>query len=89
MAAIGRLMDSLRAKSPEKIGDAAVTNTVQYDGGGVLEFHTERGGKVIVRPSGTEPKIKLYLSVREDSEAAADQSLEWLAAGAKALMSLV
>lgn len=89
MAAIGRLMDSLRAKSPEKIGDAAVTNTVQYDGGGVLEFHTERGGKVIVRPSGTEPKIKLYLSVREGSEAAADQSLEWLAAGAKALMSLV
>ena len=29
----------------------------------VLEFRAERG-KAIVRPSGTEPKLKLYLSAR-------------------------
>lgn len=86
MEAMGRLMDGLRAKSPEKIGADTVTDTVRHDGGGVLEFHTERGGKVIVRPSGTEPKIKLYLSVRADSGAAADQALDRLAAGAKTLM---
>ena len=86
MEAMNRLMDALRAKSPEKIGDAAVANTVQYDGGGVLEFHTEKGGKVIVRPSGTEPKIKLYLSVREDSEAKAQAALEELSAAASKLM---
>ena len=86
MEAMGQLMDGLRAKSPEKIGDAAVTGTAQYDGGGVLEFHTERGGKVIVRPSGTEPKIKLYLSVREDSEARAQAALEELSAAASRLM---
>ncbi len=86
MEAMNRLMDALRAKSPEKIGDAAVTNTVQYDGGGVLEFHTEKGGKVIVRPSGTEPKIKLYLSVREDSEEKAQAALEELSAAASKLM---
>ena len=68
MEAMAKLMDGLRAKSPEKIGGSAVTDTVQYDGGGVLEFHTANGGKVIVRPSGTEPKIKLYLSVRAASE---------------------
>ena len=86
MEAMNRLMDALRNQSPEKIGDAAVTNTVQYDGGGVLEFHTEKGGKVIVRPSGTEPKIKLYLSVREDSEAKAQAALEELSAAASKLM---
>ncbi len=86
MEAMNRLMDALRSRSPEKIGDAAVTNIVQYDGGGVLEFHTEKGGKVIVRPSGTEPKIKLYLSVREDSEAKAQAALEELSAAASKLM---
>ncbi len=86
MEAMNRLMDALRNQSPEKIGDAAVTNIVQYDGGGVLEFHTEKGGKVIVRPSGTEPKIKLYLSVREDSEAKAQAALEELSAAASKLM---
>ena len=88
MEAMAKLMDSLRARSPERIGDDAVTDTVHYDGGGVLEFHTGSGGKVIVRPSGTEPKIKLYLSVRADSGAAADRALEALTAGAKALMEV-
>lgn len=87
MEAMTRLMDGLRARSPEKIGDSAVTDTVLYDGGGVLEFHTGSGGKVIVRPSGTEPKMKLYLSVRADGEAAADRLLEELTAGARALMN--
>lgn len=86
MVAMQRLMDSLRNKSPEKIGSAAVTNTVHHDGGSVLEFHTERGGKVIVRPSGTEPKIKLYLSVCEDSKANAQAALEELSAAAGKLM---
>ncbi len=88
MEAMNRLMDALRNQSPEKIGDAAVTNTVQYDGGGVLEFHTEKGGKVIVRPSGTEPKIKLYLSVREDSEKKAQAALKELSAAASKLMEV-
>jgi phosphoglucomutase len=31
----------------------------------VLQFYLEDGSKVSVRPSGTEPKIKFYISVRE------------------------
>ncbi|MDP6922751.1 MAG: phospho-sugar mutase, partial [Lutibacter sp.] len=31
----------------------------------VLIYHTENGTKVAARPSGTEPKIKFYISVRE------------------------
>jgi phosphoglucomutase len=40
----------------------------------VLQFYTQDGSKVSVRPSGTEPKIKFYISVnaplksREDFE---------------------
>ena len=40
----------------------------------VLQFVTADGSKVTVRPSGTEPKIKFYFSVRETLEA--DQTLE-------------
>ncbi len=34
----------------------------------VLQFFTEAGDKVSVRPSGTEPKIKFYVEVRENLE---------------------
>jgi phosphoglucomutase len=30
----------------------------------VLQFYTETGNKISVRPSGTEPKIKFYVSVK-------------------------
>ena len=32
----------------------------------VLQFFTESGDKVSIRPSGTEPKIKFYVEVREE-----------------------
>lgn len=32
----------------------------------VLQFFTEKGNKVTVRPSGTEPKIKFYFGVKGD-----------------------
>ncbi|MBE6740848.1 MAG: phospho-sugar mutase [Ruminococcaceae bacterium] len=38
----------------------------------VLAFALEKGNKVIVRPSGTEPKIKAYITAVGDSKAAAN-----------------
>jgi phosphoglucomutase len=32
----------------------------------VLQFVTEKGSRITVRPSGTEPKIKFYVSVNTD-----------------------
>src|SRR5690606_8314857 len=31
----------------------------------VIQFYLEDGSKISARPSGTEPKIKYYISVRE------------------------
>ena len=88
MEAMAKLMDGLRAKSPEKIGNSIVTDTVRYDGGSVLEFHTQDNSKVIIRPSGTEPKIKLYLSVRKASEQTALQALDRLSTSTMALSKI-
>ncbi len=48
----------------------------------------KRYTKVIVRPSGTEPKMKLYLSVRAGGEAQAEAALKELSAGAEALIQI-
>ena len=36
----------------------------------VLQFFTKAGDKISIRPSGTEPKIKFYIEVREDMPSA-------------------
>ena len=38
----------------------------------VLIYYTEDGTKVCVRPSGTEPKIKFYVSVKDKINSEAD-----------------
>ncbi len=38
----------------------------------VLQFFTEDGSKVSIRPSGTEPKIKFYIEVRGEMKSLAD-----------------
>ncbi len=43
-----------------------------YDPSDVLQFLTADGTKVSARPSGTEPKIKFYFSVRSELKSAAD-----------------
>ena len=42
----------------------------------VLYFRTEGDNVVVIRPSGTEPKIKLYLLVNGACEKCANKTLE-------------
>lgn len=44
----------------------------------VLYFEIEDGSWVCVRPSGTEPKIKIYFAVQRESEESSVQALEYL-----------
>ncbi len=62
------IMTSLRAKAPEAIGQYKVVKAVDFKKpeetglppANVLLYELEGGATVIVRPSGTEPKIKAY-----------------------------
>ena len=93
MHTMQKLMANLRANPPKEIGGYAVEAATDYEAEGtglpkadVLEYRLAGGHKFMVRPSGTEPKIKVYLSAVGDSEAAADAVNETLAAAAAAMM---
>ena len=62
------IMDTLRANPPKTLAGEPVTGVVDYQSGGtglprsnVLRFQSA-SARLLARPSGTEPKIKLYLS---------------------------
>ena len=70
MQKMAAIMDNLRANPPKALNGNSVTKVVDYQTGvrglpksNVLEFQTDCA-KVLVRPSGTEPKVKVYLSAR-------------------------
>jgi phosphoglucomutase len=52
----------------------------------VLYYEFEDGNFVVVRPSGTEPKVKLYLLVRGDDEAQAGELLDRYESGFRKLL---
>ena len=54
----------------------------------VLLYTLENGAKVIVRPSGTEPKMKLYISAKEDSAEKSDALAEELESAIRAAAGL-
>ena len=83
------IMAKLRAGAPAEIAGYKVAGVTDYETEGtglpkadVLEYRLENGAKLMVRPSGTEPKIKVYLSAVAGSEAAADAINEQMGAAA-------
>jgi len=64
-------MTRFRREAPDKLGSVAVEQIVDLSRGegglppsDVLVFRLEGGRRVIMRPSGTEPKLKSYYEVR-------------------------
>jgi phosphoglucomutase len=45
---------------------------IDFPESNVLQFFTEGGSKISARPSGTEPKIKFYFSIRGELDNKAD-----------------
>lgn len=60
-----------------------VTDLLMPATSNVLQFFTEDGTKISVRPSGTEPKIKFYIEVRGNMNTRADYDAADAAADAK------
>lgn len=89
------IMADLRARRPQEIAGYQVEVTSDYETArcygpegetaialpvsNVLAFQLAGGHKFTVRPSGTEPKIKFYLSAKGESAQAADEIIDRLA----------
>ncbi|MCD1147229.1 phospho-sugar mutase [Peptoniphilus sp. KCTC 25270] len=80
---IEEIMISLREEPIVEVDGLKVVKTLDYlekqgDVGtsNVLEYHLEDGSRFSIRPSGTEPKIKLYIYSIDKVEEEADKKLE-------------
>jgi phosphoglucomutase len=65
-----RLLDYKLLKEKNLVNGAE--SKLDFPASDVLQFYLEDGSKVSVRPSGTEPKIKFYISVNTTLKSAAD-----------------
>jgi phosphomannomutase len=99
LAEIGRMMSRLRAAPPAAVGSIAVAAVddfiegfEQYPASDILRYHLAGGARVIVRPSGTEPKLKVYIDASStrgtasERVAAAQSVVAELDAGMRALL---
>ncbi len=79
MARMEAIMETFRTHGPATLLLEPVVTCIDYNADGtglpksnVLQFQSANA-KVLVRPSGTEPKLKLYLSARAGSMAEAEE----------------
>lgn len=92
LAKMQQIMNNLRQGVAELAGKK-VTSVLDYAGGinglpaeNMLQFTLEDKCSVIVRPSGTEPKLKTYIYAIGESKVQAEQSAEDLIASSKELL---
>ena len=78
------VLNSFRKDPPESLDGSTVVESIDYltqdrfdlPKSDVLSYKAEDGSKVIVRPSGTEPLIKIYVTAARGGEARIDAILE-------------
>ncbi|MEE1195902.1 MAG: phospho-sugar mutase [Lachnospiraceae bacterium] len=89
------IMDDLRQNPPAEIGGYAVVKVTDYKkpeetglpAANVLIYTLEGGATVVVRPSGTEPKIKTYFTTLGKDLAEAEAQKEKLAEALKPIFA--
>lgn len=94
LGVISRVMSSLRTDEPTAFGERAVTSAEDLaagvsgaPSGDVLRYRLDDGSRVIVRPSGTEPKLKVYIDARAESAEQARDAVAALETAVRALLS--
>ncbi|MDR2909527.1 MAG: phospho-sugar mutase [Oscillospiraceae bacterium] len=89
MAQMAGIMNRLRDFTPAEIATDPVIRALDYQNGAdlisgekmalpktnMIEFHLKTGSSVLVRPSGTEPKIKVYYTVTGRDHAAVEEAV--------------
>jgi len=89
------IMSGLRSNPPAEIGGYKVVKVTDYQNtaetglpaANVLDYALEGGASVIVRPSGTEPKIKTYFTTLGKTLAEAEAQKEKLAAAIEPILT--
>ena len=94
LSRIGEIMASLRATPPTSLGGLSVQTVTDYADGvagfppsDILRYDLSGDARVIVRPSGTEPKVKVYIDTVADTPAEAQRLVDALAAAVRPLVS--
>ncbi|MEV7633583.1 phospho-sugar mutase [Microbacterium sp. NPDC089318] len=94
LSVISGTMSSLRARPPASFGPRTVASAEDLaagdagvPAGDVLRYRLDDGSRVIVRPSGTEPKLKVYIDARGDSPAAAAAAVAELDAAVREMLA--
>jgi|AGTN01.2.fsa_nt_gi Phosphomannomutase len=101
MRKIGKIMAALRKDPPAVLGGQSVMGRIDYLSGTItdkagrrpydfpqndaLEFSLP-SGSLLIRPSGTEPKVRVYFSVHESTNEASEALLRALEADARKLL---
>ena len=82
-ARIARIMEDFRTNPLEKISEMNLVNKIDFliDETGnpksnVLKYYFDDGSWYAVRPSGTEPKIKIYIYTRDDEKEIAIKKID-------------
>jgi phosphomannomutase len=77
------LMRKWRAAPPSQIGGQKVllledylTGTLPFPASDVLRFWLEDQTKLVIRPSGTEPKIKIYAEVFRETTDRLEETIQ-------------
>ena len=91
LSEIPRIMNAVRATPPTEIGGIAVATIDDFVGGfgdfppnDILRIWMADGARIVVRPSGTEPKLKVYI----DASGTAGTPRERMAAAAATVATL-
>lgn len=104
MRTMAGIMDRLRVEKPTEIAGFKVLSHSDYESSkgeaegksfdidlpksNVLEYKLEGGNKFTIRPSGTEPKIKVYLSTKGETMEAAEKITATLEAATKSVLGI-
>lgn len=88
------IMAQLRQNPPAGFANLDVQEVVDYAPGtnglppaNVIQFNLEGDNKIVVRPSGTEPKIKVYVFAKQSTRELAEKLLDELEQASSQLLS--
>ncbi|WP_284761080.1 phospho-sugar mutase [Curtobacterium sp. MEB011] len=94
LSRIGEVMASLRSTPPASLGGLDVHTVTDYSDGvqgfppsDILRYDLAGDARVIVRPSGTEPKVKVYIDTVADTPAEAQRLVDAIADAVRPLVS--